>query len=70
MIEWARPGLDFGDTGMVARTIGEVARQATMVATIDAFWLSCLIALGTIPVILLMKKQKLGQARPGPSVDH
>lgn len=70
MMEWARPGLDFGDTATLARTAGEVWRQATMVATIDAFWLSCLVALATIPVILLMKKQKLGQARPAPSLDH
>lgn len=70
MLEWARPGLDFGDPAMMARTAGEIWRQATMVATIDAFWLSCLVALATIPVIFLMKKQKLGQARPGPSVDH
>ncbi|WP_310532357.1 MDR family MFS transporter [Novosphingobium sp.] len=70
MLEWARPGMDFGDPAMLSRTAGEIWRQATMVATIDAFWLSCLVALATIPVIFLMKKQKLGQSAPAPSVDH
>lgn len=70
MIEWARPGMDFGDPATLARTAGEIWRQATMVATIDAFWLSCLVALATIPVIFLMKKQKLGQSVPAPAVDH
>lgn len=70
MLEWARPGLDFGDQAMAARTMGEIWRQATMVATIDTFWMACMVALATIPVIFLMEKQKLGQARPGPSVDH
>ncbi len=70
MIEWARPGMDFGDPAMLARTAGEIWRQATMVATIDAFWLSSLVAVATMPVIFMMKKQKLGQAAPAPSVDH
>lgn len=70
MLEWARPGMDFSDPANLARTSGEIWRQATMVATIDAFWLSCLVALATIPVIFLMKKQKLGQLAPAPSVDH
>ena len=70
MLDWARPGMDFGDPATLTRTAGEIWRQATMVATIDAFWLSCLVALATIPVIFLMKKQKLGQTVPAPSVDH
>ena len=41
-----------------------------MVATVDSFWMSCLVAAATLPVILLMRKQKLGQAAPAPPSDH
>jgi DHA2 family multidrug resistance protein len=71
MFEWARPGMDFGDSAAVARAAGEIWRQGAMVATIDTFWMSCLIAVATLPVIMMMRKQKLGQARaPAASVDH
>ncbi len=72
MLEWARPGMDFGEATTIARSSGEIWRQASMVATIDTFWMACLVAVMTIPVIFLMKGQKLGQstAAPALSADH
>ena len=62
MLQMARPDLDFDSTAALARLSGEVRRQAMMVSTVDTFWMGCLLAVATIPVVLMMRKQKLGQA--------
>ncbi|PLK25509.1 DHA2 family efflux MFS transporter permease subunit [Novosphingobium sp. TH158] len=72
-LQWARPAMDFGDQVALARAGGEIARHAAMVATVDTFWMACLVAVATIPVIFLMRGQKLGgggTAAPPPPVDH
>ena len=67
VIQFARPDMDFSSPAGLARTAGEMWRQAAMVATIDTFWLMLLISIAAIPLILGMRKQKLGQ--PAPVVD-
>lgn len=69
MLQLARPDLDFTSTAAMARTGGEIWRQAVMVSTIDTFWLGCILALSTLPVILLMKGTRLGQPAASPPVD-
>ena len=67
MLQIARPDLDFDSTTNLARLTGEVSRQAMMVATVDTFWLGCLLSVATVPVVMLMRKQQLGQAAPVPA---
>ncbi len=67
MLSMARPDLDFDSTAALGRMAGEVARQAMMVSTIDAFWMCCLLALATTPVVLMMRKQQLGLSGPAPA---
>ena len=67
MLQMARPDLDFDSAASLARLSREVGRQATMVAVVDTFWMGCLLAAATIPVVLMMSKVKLGQAAPVPA---
>ncbi len=69
MLQLVRPDFDFTSQNTLARTSGEIWRQAMMVSTIDTFWLGCIVGLATLPVILLMKRTRLGQAAAAPPVD-
>ncbi len=65
----ARPDFDFTSPAAMARASGEIWRQATMVSTIDTFWLGCMVAIATLPIILLMKGTRLGQTEASPPMD-
>ena len=60
----ARPEIDLTSTEGLLRASGELWRQATMVATVDAFWAAGLIAIATIPIVLLMRSPRFGKAEP------
>ena len=49
------PGLDLAAPASVAMLLGEVRRQATMVAYTDTYWMLCLISLAMMPVVLAMR---------------
>lgn len=70
VMQFVQPDFDWDSPAQLAGAAGQVWRQAMMVATVDSFWMSCLVAAATLPVILLMRKQKLGQAAPAPPSDH
>ncbi|HEX7871411.1 MAG TPA: DHA2 family efflux MFS transporter permease subunit [Sphingobium sp.] len=52
------PDIDLSLPGDVARMLGEVMRQATMVAYNDAFWFLFVVTLAMIPLLLLMRPMK------------
>jgi DHA2 family multidrug resistance protein len=58
------PDFDFGMPVAVAGMHGEVARQAMMVAYVDAFWLLFLLSVVLLPIIFLMRAPR---AAPKPS---
>jgi len=61
VVAFAAPELSF-EGGVPLRIMaGQIGRQAAMVATIDTLWLTCLIGIGMIPMIWLMRRR----ARPG-----
>jgi len=61
---FARPDLDFDNTQNLLRIGREMWRQAAMVASIDTYWMGGLLAIATIPVVLLMRNPRLGKAEP------
>ena len=63
-LQLARPDMDFDSAAALFKASGEVTRQAMMVSTVDTFWMGCLVAFCTFPVIFMMRKQKLGVAAP------
>lgn len=67
MLQMTRPDLDFDSTATLAQLMGEVGRQAMMVSTIDAFWMCCMLAVVTLPVVMMMRRQQLGLAGPAPA---
>ncbi|MET0364707.1 MAG: DHA2 family efflux MFS transporter permease subunit, partial [Sphingobium sp.] len=56
------PDFDFDMPVEVARMMGQVVRQATMVAYTDAFWFLFLVSIGMIPLLLLMRPMKRAPA--------
>jgi DHA2 family multidrug resistance protein len=52
------PDFSFDSIESIARMAREIGRQATMVAYIDGFWLTCLLALAMLPFVFLMNSQK------------
>ena len=66
VVAFAAPGLRFED-GLSARVMaGEIGRQAAMVATMDTMWLVLLLALGMLPLTLLMRRRGSGRPRVNP----
>lgn len=52
------PGFDFQVTRSIAEMHGEIGRQALMVAYSGSFWLLCIISLGLVPLVLLLRKSR------------
>ena len=42
----------------------QLAQQASLLAYVDVFWVLMLMALGAIPLALMLRKVKLGAAAP------
>lgn len=63
VLQAAMPDFSFDALDALARMHGTIARQAAMVALVDTMWLSCLVALGTLPLVLLLRGM-----RPAPQV--
>ncbi|CAN5234636.1 DHA2 family efflux MFS transporter permease subunit [soil metagenome] len=63
------PDFDFALPTDVARMMGQVVRQATMVAYTDAFWFLFVVTMALTPLLLLMRplRQASGEA-PAPMV--
>lgn len=60
------PDFDFDMPVEVARMMGQVVRQATMVAYTDAFWFLFVVSIGMIPLLLLMRPMKRVKAEEDP----
>ena len=54
-VQFALPDFDPGVLSTLGETYGEMLRQAAMVAYVDAYWFTFLIALVMIPVVMLMR---------------
>ncbi|MCJ2177679.1 MDR family MFS transporter [Novosphingobium album (ex Hu et al. 2023)] len=59
IVQYARPDLDFGSTGTLAGLNGEVVRQASMVGNVSIYHLVFLLTLFLIPLVLLMRVDKV-----------
>ncbi|WP_159978430.1 MDR family MFS transporter [Novosphingobium sp. 18052] len=55
---FARPDLDFGSAGDLARLNGEVVRQATMVGNVASYHFVFIVTLLMIPLVLLLRANK------------
>ena len=55
MMAMRMPDMDFGSVRSVASMVGLVRQQASMVATVDIFWLLCLVAVGMMPLVLTLR---------------
>ncbi|MFT3966557.1 MAG: DHA2 family efflux MFS transporter permease subunit [Sphingobium sp.] len=49
------PDFDFAIPDQVARVMGDLVRQATMVAYVDSFWFLFVVTVAMIPLLLLMR---------------
>jgi DHA2 family multidrug resistance protein len=56
VVQFAMPGLDFGDPASLAAIEAQIRAQASMVSYNDAFWLLTLCTLGAMPLVLLLRK--------------
>lgn len=65
-LQFARPDMDFDSTPALFRTAGEMWRQASMVAATDIFWMAFMVSICALPVVAMMRRQKLGVAAPVP----
>lgn len=61
-VQYARPDLDFGSVDTLARLNAEVMRQASMVGNITIFHLVFVLTLCLIPLVLLLRVDKIGGA--------
>jgi DHA2 family multidrug resistance protein len=68
-LAWRLPDFDFSVPSQVAGELGQVVRQATMVAYADSFWLLFVVTLAMVPLLFLMRpmRQASGEA-PMPMV--
>jgi DHA2 family multidrug resistance protein len=55
LVDWLRPDFEPGNPVSVAGMIGEIARQATMVAYVDSFRMLFILAVAITPLCLLMR---------------
>jgi DHA2 family multidrug resistance protein len=58
----AMPNLDFSAPAGLVRLNGEITRQASMVANIDAFYLLFVAGVAIAPLILLMRPNRQAEA--------
>lgn len=65
LVNLRMPGLDFDEAISITVTLGEVARQATMVAYVHSFRAILVLALITAPLCLLMRNRRVGGAPAG-----
>lgn len=56
VVQWAMPGTDFTAPSSVATIEGTVARQASMVAYIDAFWALSIVGLLACAMVFLLRR--------------
>lgn len=54
VIQTGMPDLGFGEIASLSRVAGEISRQAVMVATVGVLWLTCIIAVLTIPIVPML----------------
>ena len=59
------PDMDFAAPGSVMPLMGEIARQALMVAYTDIFWMLCIVAIAMMPLVLALRppRHSLGKMR-------
>ena len=55
VMAWRSPGFDVSDPGSVGHALGEVMRQATMVAYVDTFRVIFILAVLMLPLCLMMR---------------
>ena len=72
VMQQAMPDFAFDSIPALMRMSGMISRQATMVATIDTMWLTCIVALATLPVIPLLRgrRRKGATLRPAAADLH
>jgi DHA2 family multidrug resistance protein len=58
LVAWRLPDFDMADTASIREVMGEVVRQATMVAYVDAFHLLLAVAIVAVPLCLLMRSSR------------
>lgn len=62
IVQYARPDLDFGATGTLARLNGEVLRQASMAGNVAIYQFVFIMTLFLIPLVLLLRVNKVKSA--------
>ncbi|MFT3966531.1 MAG: DHA2 family efflux MFS transporter permease subunit [Sphingobium sp.] len=68
--QYAAPDMDFSSLESLARMNGEVARQASMVAYVDTFALTAIIAALMIPAIMFLRPpRRSAKAEPLPAME-
>lgn len=55
LVGWRWPDLDFADPASIGGALGEIVRQATMMAYVDSFRVLMFLAIAVAPLCLLMK---------------
>lgn len=58
VMAWRSPGFDVSDPGSVGHALGEVMRQATMVAYVDTFRVIFILAVLMVPLCLMMRNTR------------
>ncbi len=70
LVDWRLPDLDFADPTSVGGLVGEIARQATMVAYVDSFRVLFLLAVAIAPLCLLLRVGRVRTAAGAPPPVH
>lgn len=60
VIQLGMPELRFDELPAMLRVAGETTRQAVMVATVDVFWLACILAVLSILIVPMMTGRRRG----------
>ncbi|MDE2595517.1 MAG: DHA2 family efflux MFS transporter permease subunit [Sphingomonadales bacterium] len=69
-LQAAMPDFAFDSVEATLRISGAISRQAAMVALVDTMWLACLVAMATLPLVLLLRGKRSSPQVPVIDAGH